>query len=64
MALLELGFPIGAVIYFSVDDDAYDFEVTDSILPYLAEVKSVSNRQEMPMEQLSKIRCLWIKKHL
>lgn len=40
----ELGFPSGTAIYFAVDYDAYDFEVTDYILPYLAEVKSVLNR--------------------
>ncbi|GGJ76996.1 glycoside hydrolase domain-containing protein [Virgibacillus salexigens] len=37
----ELGFPSGTTIYFAVDYDAYDFEVTNNILPYLAEVRAV-----------------------
>ncbi|GGP07881.1 glycoside hydrolase domain-containing protein [Oceanobacillus neutriphilus] len=42
-AAYKLGFPTGTTIYFAVDFDAYDFEVTNKILPYLAEVRSVLN---------------------
>ncbi|MYL22051.1 DUF1906 domain-containing protein [Halobacillus litoralis] len=35
----DLGFPEGTTIYFAVDFDAYDFQVTNLILPYLNGVK-------------------------
>lgn len=37
----ELGFPPGTTIYFAVDYDAYDFEVKDNIIPYLASIRRV-----------------------
>lgn len=36
-----LGFPDETIIYFAVDFDAYDYEVSDSIIPYF---KAVSER--------------------
>lgn len=39
-AARRLGFPSGTTIYFAVDFDAYDYEVTDKIIPYFQEVKS------------------------
>ncbi|MCC2252096.1 DUF1906 domain-containing protein [Virgibacillus sp. AGTR] len=39
----RLGFPYGTTIYFAVDFDAYDFEVTNLILPYLRGVKQALN---------------------
>lgn len=39
----RLGFPNGTTIYFAVDYDAYDYQVTNNILPYLAEVRTVIN---------------------
>ena len=37
----RLGYPSGTTIYFAVDYDALDYQVTNNILPYLAEVRSV-----------------------
>ena len=37
----ELGFPPGTTIYFAVDYDAYDFEVRNNIIPYMAAVRRV-----------------------
>ncbi|WP_339235558.1 glycoside hydrolase domain-containing protein [Bacillus sp. FSL K6-1012] len=39
-AARRLGFPSGTTIYFAVDFDAYDYEVTDKIIPYFKEIKS------------------------
>ncbi|MCY8934258.1 glycoside hydrolase domain-containing protein [Bacillus atrophaeus] len=39
-AARRLGFPSGTTIYFAVDFDAYDYEVTDKIIPYFQEIKS------------------------
>lgn len=37
----ELGFPPGTTIYFAVDYDAYDFEVKDKIIPYMASIRRI-----------------------
>ncbi|WP_198042663.1 glycoside hydrolase domain-containing protein [Oceanobacillus sp. AG] len=37
----ELGFPPGTTIYFAVDYDAYDFEVQNNIIPYMASIRRV-----------------------
>ncbi|KYD05657.1 glycoside hydrolase domain-containing protein [Bacillus atrophaeus] len=39
-AARRLGFPSGTTIYFAVDFDAYDYEVTDKIIPYFQEIKT------------------------
>ncbi|MED0773607.1 glycoside hydrolase domain-containing protein [Bacillus siamensis] len=39
-AARRLGFPSGTTIYFAVDFDAYDYEVTNKIIPYFQEIKS------------------------
>ncbi|MGG1243256.1 glycoside hydrolase domain-containing protein [Bacillus cabrialesii] len=39
-AARRLGFPSGTTIYFAVDFDAYDYEVTEKIIPYFQEIKS------------------------
>ncbi|MEC1339235.1 DUF1906 domain-containing protein [Bacillus velezensis] len=39
-AARRLGFPSGTTIYFAVDFDAYDYAVTDKIIPYFQEIKS------------------------
>lgn len=36
----NLGLPDGAVIYFAVDFDVYDFEVTSNVIPYFRGVKA------------------------
>lgn len=33
-AALKLGFKAGSIIYFAVDYDAYDYEVTDTLIPF------------------------------
>jgi len=38
-AALNLGIPKGSTIYFAVDYDAYDFQVTENILPYYKQVR-------------------------
>lgn len=40
----ELGFPDGTTIYFAVDYDAYDYQVTDRILPYMREIRAYFNQ--------------------
>lgn len=40
----KLGFPIGTTIYFAVDFDAVDNEVTTNILPYFKAIHSYFNR--------------------
>lgn len=40
----ELGFPDGTTIYFAVDYDAYDYQVTDRILPYMREIRTYFDR--------------------
>ncbi|MEI3598132.1 DUF1906 domain-containing protein [Oceanobacillus sp. SE10311] len=44
----ELGFPPGTTIYFAVDYDAYDFEVQNNVIPYMASIRRVfdSHRTE------------------
>lgn len=37
----RLGFPDGTTIYFAVDFDAYDFQVSQLILPYMSAVREV-----------------------
>lgn len=39
----RFGLPRGTVIYFAVDFDAYDYEVSDNILPYFNGVKNAVN---------------------
>lgn len=41
---LEYGFPRGTIIYFAVDFDAVDDEVTSNILPYFRKIKREFNR--------------------
>lgn len=52
----RLGFPSGTTIYFAVDFDAYDFEVTDFILPYFREIRrvfdAVAQKSSMPNYQI------------
>jgi len=38
-AAVNLGIPYGTIIYFAVDFDAYDYQVTDIILPYFQAIK-------------------------
>lgn len=35
----RLGFPEGTTIYFAVDFDAYDYQITQNIIPYMAAVR-------------------------
>jgi RHS repeat-associated protein len=39
-ASYNLGIPHGATIYFAVDFDAYDYQVTDTIVPYFRAIES------------------------
>lgn len=50
-ATYQLGFPEGTTIYFAVDFDAYDFQVSQLIIPYMAAVKKVfeANRASLNM---------------
>ncbi|RCX20395.1 peptidoglycan hydrolase-like protein with peptidoglycan-binding domain [Fontibacillus phaseoli] len=41
LAARNLGFGTGTAIYFAVDYDAYDYEVTEKIIPYFKEIRSV-----------------------
>ncbi|MEH6972267.1 glycoside hydrolase domain-containing protein [Bacillus sp. JJ675] len=41
-----LGFPSGTTIYFAVDFDAYDYEVTDKIIPYFNEIKAAFDKMQ------------------
>jgi len=45
-AARRLGFPSGTTIYFAVDFDAYDYEVTDKIIPYFHEIKSAFTKMQ------------------
>ncbi|MCY7976255.1 DUF1906 domain-containing protein [Bacillus inaquosorum] len=45
-AARRLGFPSGTTIYFAVDFDAYDYEVTDKIIPYFQEIKSAFTKMQ------------------
>ncbi|AOZ77882.1 peptidoglycan-binding protein [Clostridium pasteurianum] len=40
----NLGFDAGTIIYFAVDYDAMDYEVTNSIIPYFQSIKEEFNR--------------------
>lgn len=42
----ELGFPEGTTIYFAVDYDAYDYQITSNIIPYMSEIKQFFNQLE------------------
>ena len=37
-AAVSFGIPAGSTIYFAVDYDAYDYQVTDAILPYYKKI--------------------------
>ena len=37
----NLGLPAGTIIYFAVDFDAMDYQITDSVLPYFAKVSEI-----------------------
>ncbi|MEE0960351.1 MAG: DUF1906 domain-containing protein, partial [Lachnospiraceae bacterium] len=39
-AAVNLGIPSGSTIYFAVDYDAYDYQVTENIIPYFEQVSS------------------------
>lgn len=41
-----LGFPSGTTIYFAVDFDAYDYEVTDKIIPYFNEIRAAFDKMQ------------------
>ncbi|MCY8031470.1 DUF1906 domain-containing protein [Bacillus inaquosorum] len=45
-AARRLGFPSGTTIYFAVDFDAYDYEVTNKIIPYFQEIKSAFTKMQ------------------
>ncbi|RDY89772.1 glycoside hydrolase domain-containing protein [Bacillus velezensis] len=45
-AARTLGFPSGTTIYFAVDFDAYDYEVTNKIIPYFKEIKAAFNNMQ------------------
>ena len=42
----ELGFPEGTTIYFAVDYDAYDYQITSNIIPYMNAIKQFFNQLE------------------
>lgn len=42
-AATKKGVPLGSIIYFAVDYDAMDIEVTTNILPYFESIKTVFN---------------------
>lgn len=44
IAALEYGFPKGTIIYFAVDFDAVDDQVTSNILPYFRALKKAFNK--------------------
>lgn len=39
-AAYRVGIPCGTIIYFAVDFDAYDYQVTDTIVPYFRAIRS------------------------
>ncbi|SDM29622.1 Peptidoglycan-binding (PGRP) domain of peptidoglycan hydrolases-containing protein [Paenibacillus sp. OK060] len=41
LAARSLGFGSGTTIYFAVDYDAYDYEVTEKLIPYFREIREV-----------------------
>lgn len=41
MAALQLGFPSGTIIYFAVDYDAYDIQVTKVLIPFFQKLSEV-----------------------
>ncbi|MCY8009852.1 DUF1906 domain-containing protein [Bacillus haynesii] len=41
-----LGFPSGTTIYFAVDFDAYDYEVTNKIIPYFNEIRAAFDKMQ------------------
>ncbi|MEW4428900.1 glycoside hydrolase domain-containing protein [Paenibacillus pabuli] len=41
LAARNLGFGSGTTIYFAVDYDAYDYEVTEKLIPYFREIREV-----------------------
>lgn len=45
-AAYNLGFPAGTTIYFAVDLDAYDYQITDLIIPYFKKVRAAFNQNK------------------
>lgn len=41
---IDLDFGPGTIIYFAVDFDAYDYQVTENIIPYFKAIKEVFNK--------------------
>lgn len=46
-AAYQLGFPEGTTIYFAVDFDVYDFQVSQLIIPYMTAVREVFERNRV-----------------
>lgn len=38
---MSLGIPSDTTIYFAVDYDAYDYEVTKKLIPYFREIRAI-----------------------
>lgn len=55
-AAFNLGFPEGTTIYFAVDFDAYDYQVTNTIIPYMATIREyfdgLKNSSYLPAYEL------------
>ncbi|MDO3411002.1 DUF1906 domain-containing protein [Saccharibacillus sp. CPCC 101409] len=56
-AARQLGFPSGTSIYFAVDYDAYDYEVTEKLIPYFREIReafdTLDNSKTLPSYKIS-----------
>ncbi|MBC1209318.1 DUF1906 domain-containing protein [Listeria booriae] len=45
-AAYNLGFPAGTTIYFAVDLDAYDYQITDLIMPYFQNLRAAFKQNQ------------------
>ncbi|WP_052008695.1 glycoside hydrolase domain-containing protein [Listeria riparia] len=45
-AAYNLGFPAGTTIYFAVDLDAYDYQITDLIIPYFQNLRAAFKQNQ------------------
>ncbi|MBC2207057.1 glycoside hydrolase domain-containing protein [Listeria booriae] len=45
-AAYNLGFPAGTTIYFAVDLDAYDYQITDLIIPYFQNLRAAFQQNQ------------------
>ncbi|MBC2163209.1 glycoside hydrolase domain-containing protein [Listeria booriae] len=45
-AAYNLGFPAGTTIYFAVDLDAYDYQITDLVIPYFQNLRAAFKQNQ------------------